>query len=45
MNIKLQDEWELGMWYEGKKNHMKEENIITSIQILRIIRKLGDEKK
>ena len=38
--IKLKDATEIGMYYEGKKRNMSEQNIETSIQILRIIQEL-----
>ena len=38
--IKLKDDYEIGMYFEGKKRNMKESDIELSILILREIQKL-----
>lgn len=40
MKIKLQDEYEIGMYYEGQKKNMKPDDIELYIQILRMIKEM-----
>ena len=38
--IKLRDATEIGMYYDGKKRNMKDTDIQTCIEVLRIIKEL-----
>ena len=40
LQIKLKDDYEIGMYFEGKKKGMSESDIELSINILRIIQDL-----
>ena len=41
MNIKLKDEYEIYMYYRGKKENMSDDDIESSVELLRVIRKIG----
>ena len=37
MSMKLKDKYEIGMWYDGKKKNMSEDEVILAIKLLRAI--------
>ena len=41
MNIKLKDEYEIYMYYRGKQENMSDDDIESSVELLRVIRKIG----
>ena len=40
MKIKLKDEYEIYMYFEGKKRNMPESHIECAIEVLRLIKEL-----
>lgn len=44
MALKLNDPYEIALYYQSKKKNMSDKEIETCINVLRAIRSLGDNK-